>query len=288
MKGAKEKMNRKQRAEIAKETLSILQSGWFFNEDGIKVDIKEDLDKCIMNTVLFKPDDFDWLEKSVSGHISKNKSMVEVTSESTLHAAARLVREDDCKHVLVLNFASAKNPGGGFLNGSLAQEESLARSSGLFASISKQTQYYEYNRNCGTALYSDYLIFSPFVPVFRDDSGKLLTKHDLISFITAPAVNAGAVRRNELHHIERVRPVMLQRVRNVLLAAAENRCDAIIAGAWGCGVFQNDPEEIADIWFIQTMTNNLFKGKFKKIVYAIMDRSEAQSVLNAFSDRFKK
>ena len=49
--------------------------------------------------------------------------------------------------VVCLNFASTKNPGGGFLRGSQAQEESLARASGLYACISPMTGYYDTTRN---------------------------------------------------------------------------------------------------------------------------------------------
>ena len=65
----------------------------------------------------------------------EGRTMVEVTQESSLHAAWRLVCElDEAKRppgVAVLNFASGKTPGGGFKGGSMAQEESLAYCSAL-------------------------------------------------------------------------------------------------------------------------------------------------------------
>ena len=116
-----------------------------------------------------------------------------MTGETTLAAAERLAEF----RPLCLNFASAKNPGGGLLSGSQTQEESLARSSGLYATLLPMTELYAYNRHLGTSLYSDYMIYSPDVPVFRSDSGLLLEVPYLASFITAPAVNAGAVEKNE-------------------------------------------------------------------------------------------
>jgi uncharacterized protein (TIGR02452 family) len=50
----------------------------------------------------------------------------EVGNETTLHAARRLAQAEPGGRVLALNFASARHPGGGFLKGSQAQEESLA------------------------------------------------------------------------------------------------------------------------------------------------------------------
>jgi uncharacterized protein (TIGR02452 family) len=75
---------------------------------------------------------------------------------------------------LVLNFASAKNPGGGFLNGARAQEESLARSSALYPCLRKSGMY-DHHRASGDCLYTDWMIVSPEVPVYRDDeTGALL------------------------------------------------------------------------------------------------------------------
>ncbi len=281
-------MNREQRAALAQETLSILEKGFYVNNDGVKVDIEEDLNRCKQNTILYKPNAFDSLQEKLSDRYLQNKPEIEVTPETTLKAASRLVTEEKYKQVACLNFASAKKPGGGFLSGSQAQEESLARSSGLFASLQEKREYYDQNKTCGTALYSDHLIFSPDVPVFRDDSGELLNDYYLVSILTAPAVNAGAVRKNEPHNIEKIQPAMKQRTRNVLSVAAYHQCDTLVSGAWGCGVFQNDPNEIADIWFRQTVADDFFHGKFRKIVYAVFDSTKDRSIFRAFADRFKR
>jgi hypothetical protein len=42
-----------------------------------------------------------------------------------------------------LNFASAKNPGGGFLSGAMAQEEAMAASSGLYSTQLPHETYYQ-------------------------------------------------------------------------------------------------------------------------------------------------
>jgi len=51
------------------------------------------------------------------------------------------VTEQGCDKTLCLNFASAKNAGGGFLGGSQAQEESLARSSALYATLMVRPEF---------------------------------------------------------------------------------------------------------------------------------------------------
>lgn len=42
-------------------------------------------------------------------------------------------------------------------------------------------------------LYTDYVIYSPDVPVFRSDDGDLLDEPYNVSIITSPAVNAQQV-----------------------------------------------------------------------------------------------
>ena len=86
-----------------------------------------------------------------------------VSHGTTLELARTLVEQYSA--LACLNFASAKNPGGGFLSGSQAQEESLARASGLYATLQTQPEYYDYHRQGSSSLYSDHMIFSPGVPV---------------------------------------------------------------------------------------------------------------------------
>jgi uncharacterized protein (TIGR02452 family) len=210
----------------------------------------------------------------------------EVTSETTLEAARRLIQGGGLTGVACLNFASAKNPGGGFLSGSQAQEESLARSSGLYRSLNRTRAYYEANRYCETCLYTDHIIFSPEVPVIRDDAGKLLDEPYTVSVITAPAVNAGAIRSNEPEEVAEIGPVMLRRAGYVLAVAQANACEHLILGAWGCGVFQNDPREVAAIFADLLLGQGQYAGAFNSVVFAVLDRSDSRSVIQPFQSRF--
>jgi len=98
-----------------------------------------------------------------------------------------------------LNFASARHPGGGFLGGAQAQEESLARTSGLYACLTSAhcKKMYLINQQNKSCLYSHRIIYSPDVPVFKDDDGAILDEWYSMNFISAPAVNAGVVRKRD-------------------------------------------------------------------------------------------
>jgi len=106
---------------------------------------------------------------------------------TTLAGGRRLEAIVGGHRTAALNFASAKHPGGGFLTGAQAQEESLARASALYPCLEQQKGYYDANRRHHSLLYTDHLIVSPRVPVFRDDQGTLLEVPWEMTILTAPA-----------------------------------------------------------------------------------------------------
>ncbi len=208
-------------------------------------------------------------------------------NETAFAALARLSSLGN-SHLACLNFASAKNPGGGFLNGSLAQEEALACASGLYPCLLTAPEFYERNRANRSALYLDLTIFSPHVPFFRNDSGRLIEKPILASVITSPAPNAGAIAQNEPANLRHAEPTMRRRAQLVLDIAAAHHVDRLVLGAWGCGVFRNDPPIVATIFADLLKPSGKFAGVFAGVSFAVFDRSEEMTVTyRAFSEQFK-
>src|SRR5690348_16181281 len=159
------------RARIAQETVALVQGGAYRTRSGAEVSIADDVQAAVQGTQLITPEHAKGLRHRAD-HILRTLSFettFEVKNESTFAAAKRLVARYGPEKVAALNFASAKNPGGGFLSGSQAQEESLARASALYACLVPHNFYYDENRKAPTALYTDHMIVSPKVPVFRDD-----------------------------------------------------------------------------------------------------------------------
>jgi uncharacterized protein (TIGR02452 family) len=271
---------------MAKQTLEIMEQGFYDSATGNRIELKDQLTQSIANSKLYTPEDFDALVvPPVTADNEKAKTQFTVVNAATLDAAYELVQENRGK-VLALNFASAKNAGGGFLNGSEAQEESLARSSCLYPTLLHNEEYYKKNRACRTCLYTDYMIYSPDVLVFRNNEGELLEIPFKVSFVTSPAVNAGAVKRNEPRKVDKIEPVLRQRMKHFLSLCANEGYSNLVLGAWGCGVFMNDPKVIADMWYSFLVESEAFKDRFGKIVFAVLDRNE-RGTFEAFKARFE-
>jgi uncharacterized protein (TIGR02452 family) len=266
----------------AEETLQILERGDYSAPSGRTITLHT-LQQAITQSRLYRPSDIPTdltIEVAAKRY---SQPTIEVTAETTLAAAQRLAARATTP--LCLNFASAKKPGGGFLSGAQAQEESLARSSGLYPCLAQMNEMYEHNRALKTCLYSDYLIYSPDVPVFRQDNGALLEEPYLAAFITAPAVNAAVVRERELTKLPLIRPTMLRRLQRVLGVALQHGHTHLVLGAWGCGVFGNDPYQIAELFAETLGAGGMFDGCFQHIVYAVYDRTPNRAVFAPFQRR---
>lgn len=263
-------MSRSQRKSIAEETVQILEARRYVAPSAGIVPLGEAMERMLAATELFTPAALAALDAPrpvPSGGAGDRATAFSVRNETTLSAARRLTASG---RVLCLNFASAKNPGGGFLGGSQAQEESLARASTLYASLLAAPAYYEANRACGTALYTDHMILSPFVTVFRDDADELLEEPYEVAFLTAPAPNAGALRQHRKFDAGRVEETLRRRIGAVLAIAAARGYPHLVLGAWGCGVFRNDPSRVAGLFAEQLHGD--FRGVFEQVAFAVLDR----------------
>ena len=201
-------------------------------------------------------------------------------------SSARICVENG-ENVAALNFASAINPGGGFLKGSIAQEEDICRKSTLYASLKseKALEMYAFNRSFPTHMYSDYMLFSPLVWVFRDEQLSFTEKPFSMSVITAPAPNLGFLdyKSGSPEIVE----VMKERIRRVLTIAAIKGCTTVILGAWGCGAFYHDAKDVSQE-FYDVLYEEGFLKYFKKVVFSVYVNPKLTSTYNykIFFDKF--
>ena len=271
-------MPRKRNAENAKETLRIANTGEYIAGDKT-INITDDVAYTNNHTVFISQEDADKLEGEFAP--KTGSPAIELHDESTLAAILRLA--DKGSKLGVLNFASAKNPGGGFLKGAMTQEESLAASSALFPSQLQATAYYAVNRRFKSFVYSDCAIWSPDVVFFRDDSTDFLSVPAKSSVLTIPGVNYREVLKKG-EDTANAKTAMKRRMKIALAIFADKGCSTIVLGAFGCGVFQNNPADVA-VWWNELLHE--YGEHFDKVVFSVFDRSRRRATFKAFSELLK-
>ncbi|MEU6086349.1 TIGR02452 family protein [Streptomyces sp. NPDC047085] len=261
---------------VAAETERIVAAGAYRVPDGREVSIAAAVEAARAGTRMYGP------EPVPVPTAPEADTFFEVTGESSLEAALRLADAP----VAVLNFASARNPGGGYLNGAQAQEEALCRASALHTCLLEARAFYDHHRADRDPFYSDRVIHSPAVPVFRDDRGRLLDEPYLAGFLTAAAPNAGVVRRTAPRRAAEIPAALDARAERVLETAAAHGYRRLVLGAWGCGVFQNDPAQVAEAFRVLLGPGGRFARTFEHVVFGVLDRTPGATVRAAFAQVF--
>jgi uncharacterized protein (TIGR02452 family) len=135
----------------------------------------------------------------------------------------------------------------------------------------RPSAYYDANRASRSLLYTDHAIYSPGVPFFRSEQLSLLEHPFLGAVLTMPAPNAGEHLAREPSDREGVHAALERRVAMVLAVARAHHHAVLVLGAWGCGVFRNDPLEVATL-FDAALASEPFSGAFERVVFAVYDR----------------
>ena len=277
------------RKAMAKETLKILEQGYYDvtvkNEAEQKLEkrqiiIKEDIKQSIEKSKLISPVEGEKINEKYHVHTNCSKPETRVENISTVEAV-RILTKEGKTDIGVLNFASAKNPGGGFLNGAKAQEESITVSSTLYTTLTLHKEYYEQNRANKSMMYLDYAIYSPEVVFFRDERFQLAEVPVKASVLTLPAVNMGQVLLKG-ENVQEAKRVMRRRMKLALSIFAEQKAKHLVLGAYGCGVFRNDPKEVAAWW--KELLEEGMGQYFVSVFHAVLDQSKQQYCIKAFQE----
>jgi hypothetical protein len=252
------------------------------------------------------------VEADILGHL---KSLAASPNNLIPTAAAR---------VAVLNMASERNPGGGWLKGAAAQEEALCFRSTLAASLHRNL--YPIERRAG--------LYTRDVVIFRTsttDGHKLMvpetaaTELAVVSVLTVAGIRrpdvkpAGEDAEDETKGPEGVtsshseatdqprrgntksrekpegpfvfadpaaRELTKDKMRLCLRMAAANGHTMLVLGAIGCGAFRNPPQEVADCWLEVLSESEFAGGWFKEIWFAVYDRRK-EGNFEIFTDAFE-
>ena len=175
--------------------------------------------------------------------------------------------------VAMLNFADALVPGGLVLAGEVTQEENICRCTNLYESLISPlplARYYNRNNQMLNIYphYTNALIYSPDVLIFKDD----MDYHE-ISPVTADVITCPAPAGGDS---KQMAGLLKERIRGIIKAATLREVDVLILGAWGCGAFGQDPAVIGKL-FGEVLKN--YNGYFRIIDFAIRNNDGSKSRL---------
>lgn len=264
-------MNRQLLKEQAEEHHEFLMN--------LPEDLKEIVDKSIINTKIFN------IKVGTPTPKYQKKYETEIVFIQDTTISAVLSNYPDSGLVSVLNFASAKHPGGEWLLGSQEQEESLARTTTMYLSLSQGAkQMYKKNEEEPKSwFYQDLIVYSPNIIILTDDKKSLSAENrKSISLISVPAVNVRAVRENAKKKRKNMAQIqqqidntMLSRCAAILKIAAKYETEILFLGAFGYG---DNTHYVA--WTFRKLLNKEFDGVFKKVIFAIPDDKNFNIFLN--------
>ena len=219
---------------------------------------KDEIEDCIDETLAYNVNS-KFIEKRLN-----NKQVIIVDEIDSVGAVFKYANINEI--TAVLNFASYNNPGGNFINGSKAQEECLCYESYLYNVLKGRIGYYKINhKNKNRSLYTDRALYSPNVRFTKE------CKDVFCDVITCAAPNKTAAQKYYNVSDEENSEVLKERIEFVLKIAQDNGVNNLILGVYGCGVFGQDPLEVAKIF------KEFLSGKYKcfnKVIFAIPNRLE--------------
>ena len=179
----------------------------------------------------------------------------------------------------VLNFASYKNPGGMYIEGSSAQEESLCHGTNLYQLLKEFPDYYKYNKqNLMSGLYTNRALFSPkIITDWENDKPTAFT-----NIITCAAPNKRAFLRNAVRGDNKEEAIntnnlaVYSRVKFIIDICDLNKIEYLVAGAYGTGVFCQDASIVADAFkkAIESSVN------LKAVWFPLMNDGQKYSIMS--------
>ncbi len=166
--------------------------------------------------------------------------------------------------VCVLNFASYKHPGGGFIRGQFAQEEAICHASTLYPVLEAYQSSYDRHTELHNGLYAENFLYHPAICFLKAQHGVPLVGNYYVDIMTYAAPNMFRKSKDNPAYL----PTLQKRMEIAYLFPARFSVDVLVLGAWGCGVFMNDGELIAHYWDLLTKK---YDGLYKVIVHPIPD-----------------
>lgn len=240
-------MTREERIKILEENKEVATHFGIYETHPEVIGYTKFSDECV-----------DVAEDFIRDHsFDKNKVFFEKTD--TISVARKYRRKSG---VDFLVFASSKHFGGGIWNGAKAQEEDIFLCTNLAEAKEDVQKYYPLEG-----------VMVMDCKIIRDANF-----NELEYSIPARAFFAAAPNLNKKMNNPKLDVDLYTRMCTLTDATFDySKGNFLVIGAWGCGVFKNDPKEVAEI-FKKAMP--LFLDDYEGVVVAIPD----EKMLNIFKD----
>lgn len=232
------------------------------------------INKSIKSTICYSPD------FQCNKDVTNKKTEIIVDDIDSVSAIFKYRKISIDGRMAVLNFSSYKNPGGMFINGSKAQEECLCHESFLYNVLSQKQDFYNWNNgHKNKALYLNRALYTPNILFVRKNNDYLKTESiKSCDVITCAAPNKSAAQKYQNVSNGENTKVLKSRIKFIFDIAKDNNVETLILGAYGCGVFGQNPTEVAMIF--RECLEITHKNCFDKVVFAIPEGKDGN--LEAF------
>lgn len=242
-------------AKIAKEHTEVMA-----------VTYLEEIKQCVMDTYVIDGNsdikDANKIDACGNG-ILPNVYMKQMTTVEAI-----LDTEGPC---VVLNFASYKEPGGMFTQGSHAQEETLCHASFLYNVLSQHQDYYNWNKkHMHNGMYMNRALVSPNV-IFdqancfaagRREATVITCAAPNNRYCNEPNINATALSER-IGFVFNVAGDYIEKI-----YGCKPKKATLVLGAFGCGVFKQDPGMVA--YMFRSYIMDHYADMFTDVVFAIL------------------
>jgi len=207
------------------------------------------------------------------------------SASSTADAALHFALAGGGRKVVALNFANGSTVGGGYKNGATAQEEDLCRRFPcLYTSLNNANREGLYPFGPSTcsspdrpAKYSD-VLWTPGAILARAgevDGFSLLPpeRQVAVSLVAAAAPNLRFANPPELNDSN----LMYDAIKAILIApkVMQPEVTTIILGAWGCGAFGGNPDDISEL-FCRALSDERLGRLYKEVHFAILESGRGE------------
>lgn len=205
----------------------------------------------------------------------RHSPIISFSTMSTADALLHFARQRGAV-VCGLNFANGETAGGGYKNGSTAQEEDLCRRvPTLYSTLFQATKdgLYPFGpptcwSGCKPEKYADVLYTSNLVVAREGEQGgfALLPEYRQarVSLVSAAAPNVKF--KSEVSNPD----LIYRAIQSIFIAPVmvEPHVNTLVLGAWGCGAFGGDPAQISDL-FAQALVCDNLGQPYREVHFAI-------------------